>query len=140
MELQQRALQYLRDTKSFDVEGLKDSILSNGYVPLERLVVEVYNEDEDGPRYLVIEGNRRVAAVLALLDEHRGGAIDMSELVLASLEELLAVEIVGAEDERRAYKQTIMAIRHIAGIREWGAYQQGKASSRAIRKRSSTIQ
>ena len=71
--VQQRAQQYLTETDAFDIEGLKDSIEANGYVPLEQLVVEQFDEHDGVRRYLVIEGNRRVAAVRSLHDEHRSG-------------------------------------------------------------------
>lgn len=124
--VQQRATQFLTTTAAFDIDGLKDSIRSNGYVPLEQLVVEEYDEDYKGKRYLVLEGNRRAVAVLSLLKEHEGGAVDLDQVVLDSLKELPALLIKGPEEERMAYRQTIMAIRHIGGIREWGAYQQAK--------------
>lgn len=124
--VQQRALQYLNDTDSFDVESLTDSIASNGFVPLEQLVVEQFDDVDGVPRYLVIEGNRRVAAVLSLLEDLEGGAVELAQEVIDSLQELQAIEIQGTDDERKAYKQTLMAIRHIAGIKEWGAYQQAK--------------
>src|SRR5689334_18665722 len=59
--VQERALQLLQTTDSFELESLKDSIVTNGYVPLEQIVVEAFDEDNGTPRYLVIEGNRRVA-------------------------------------------------------------------------------
>ena len=36
------------------------------------------------------------------------------------------IEIVGTEAERLNYQKTLMAIRHVAGIREWGPYQQAR--------------
>ncbi len=125
--VQNRAQSLLQDTESFDLSGLKDSILSNGYVPIEQIVVEEYDTGhESGTRYLVIEGNRRLAAVKALLSEHDAGAVDISEAHLASLQELPVVEVVGTPTEREDYKRTLMAIRHVAGIKGWGPYQQAR--------------
>jgi hypothetical protein len=124
--VQERAIQLLQNTESFELESLKDSIVTNGYVPIEQIVVVKYDEQEGGARYLVVEGNRRVAAVKSLILEHAAGVVDISEDKLQTLRELPIIELIGAPEERKQYQQTLMAIRHIAGIREWGPYQQAK--------------
>jgi hypothetical protein len=124
--VQKRALELLSDTEAFELESLKDSILTNGFVPLEQIVVEEFKPEGASTRYVVIEGNRRAAAVKILLAEHEAGGIAIDEENLESLMSLTVVEIKGAVAERRNYKQTLMAIRHVAGIREWGPYQQAK--------------
>ena len=123
--VQDKALRLLQTTESFELGALKDSILTNGFVPLEQIVVERFNDGEN-PMFLVIEGNRRVAAVKTLLQDHQDGAIDIPEEILTTLRALPVIEVLGTEAERRDYQQTLMAIRHIAGIREWGPYQQAK--------------
>ncbi len=124
--VQDRALGLLQTTDSFDLESLKDSIKTNTYVPLERVVVELFDGVGQTARYLVVEGNRRVAAVKTLLAEEAAGAADIPTATLASITAIPSIQIVGREEERRAYKQKLMAIRHIAGIKEWGPYQQAK--------------
>ena len=52
--VQDRAIQLLQDTESFELNALRDSILSNGYVPIEQIVVERFDQDTDSSRYLVI--------------------------------------------------------------------------------------
>ncbi|HEX9986058.1 MAG TPA: hypothetical protein VGF69_22545 [Thermoanaerobaculia bacterium] len=123
--VQEKALRLLQTTESFELSALKDSILTNGFVPLEQIVVERYGEAEPA-QYLVIEGNRRVAAVKTLLQDYAEGAVDIKQDVVNTLKELPVIEIIGTEAERREYQRTLMAIRHIAGIREWGPYQQAK--------------
>lgn len=124
--VQDKALQLLQNTESFELGALKDSILTNGFVPLEQIVVEKFDEAEREARYLVVEGNRRVAAVKTLLQDHVDGSADIPEEILDTLKQLPVIEIVGSDEERHSYQQTLMAIRHIAGIREWGPYQQAK--------------
>jgi hypothetical protein len=137
--VQDRALHLLQTTDSFELEALKDSIVTNGFVPLEQIVVEAFDEDDGSLRYLVIEGNRRVAAVKTLLKENKDGAIDIAEGKLATLRELPIVEVIGTEEERKEYQQTLMAIRHIAGIREWGAFQQAKLIGELYEKDSESF-
>jgi len=132
--VQERALALLQNTDSFELDALKDSIETNGFVPLEQIVVERFEGVAD--LFLVIEGNRRVAAVKSLLREQAAGSADISEIKLAGMRELPAIEIIGTPTERSEYRQTLMAIRHIAGIRAWGPYQQAKLIVELFEKES----
>ena len=124
--VQDRALTLLEGTKSFDMGPLKESIRSNGYIPIEKIVVEEFDVDGNPPTYLIIEGNRRAAALKILLADHKSGAEDIEEDVHKTLENIPVIVVVGGDEERRRFKNTLMAIRHVAGIREWGPYQQAK--------------
>ena len=125
--VQEKALSLLRDTTAFDLGALRDSIRTNGYIPVEQIVVVPYDTTEDGTaRYLVIEGNRRAASVKTLLLDNLSGAIDLTEDVKLSIEKVSVVLLKGADTEISSYQRTLMAIRHVAGIREWGPYQQAK--------------
>lgn len=124
--VQDKALKLLQNTESFELGALKESILSNGFVPIEQIVVEQFDQKSEPPLYLVIEGNRRAAAVKILLQDYQAGAANITAPVLESLQHLPIVEIVGSDQERGDYQKTLMAIRHVAGIREWGPYQQAK--------------
>lgn len=124
--VQERALNILVSNSSFELSALRDSILSNGFVPFEQIVVERFDQESDPPLYLVIEGNRRTASIKTLLRDHKAGAVTINHDVLSTLENIPVVEILGSESDRRRYQKTLMAIRHVAGIREWGAYQQAK--------------
>jgi hypothetical protein len=125
--VQERALQFLRDTTTFDLRALRDSIISNGFVPFEQIVVEAYPlAAASPPLYVVIEGNRRAAAIKTILSDVDGGALDLRREVIASLNEISVIEIIGTDAERAKYQKTLMAIRHVAGIKEWGPYQQAR--------------
>ncbi|MHC1677088.1 hypothetical protein [Stenotrophomonas maltophilia] len=127
--VQDRALRLLQNTTSFELGPLKDSILTNGFVPIEQIVVELFSEGVPGETealYLVIEGNRRISAIKTLLQEHAEGVIDIDSAILETFETISVTEILGTAAERKSYQQVLMAIRHVAGIREWGPYQQAK--------------
>jgi len=125
--VQAQAMKLLRETTAFDLGSLKDSIRTNGFIPIEQIVVVPYESaDGDVVRYLVIEGNRRTAALKSLLEESTSGAADLSEKVKKSIESISVVLLTGSDDEIESYQRTLMAIRHVAGIREWGPYQQAK--------------
>jgi hypothetical protein len=80
--VQKRVEQALRETKSFDVHGLAISIANNSFLKHERLIVVKY----DGDKYLVIEGNRRLAAVRYLIE--KVGYQQLSDDTQKSLETL----------------------------------------------------
>lgn len=124
--VQTKALNSLKDNESFDLESLRDSIIENGFVQLDQLVVEEFDKVGGKKRYLVIEGNRRAAAVKTLLDDAKAGSVDLNEDVAKSLEKLPAIVVSGDPEEKEKFHKTLMAIRHVSGIRPWGAYQQAK--------------
>ena len=124
--VQDRALQFLLDTPSFDLRPLRDSITSNGFVAFEQIVVEAFAPDATPPQYLVVEGNRRAAAIKTILSDCAGGALDLRPEILDTLRQISVIEIIGTDDERSKYQKTLMAIRHVAGIKEWGPYQQAR--------------
>ncbi len=107
-------------------EGIKElraSIVANGFLPIERIVVTPYLAAEG--QFLVIEGNRRVAALKSIKDQSDAG-IDFPDGVLATLS---AIPCIVANDDDQSFphfKETLMGIRHVGGIRKWGGYQQAK--------------
>ena len=124
--VQSKTLNLLQSTPEFELQALKDSIATNGFVPLEQIVVEEYDNTSGQKRYLVIEGNRRTAAIKSLLEEFQSGSIEIADENLQTFTNLQVIELEGSEEERTAFRQTLMAIRHVTGVREWGPYQQAK--------------
>jgi ParB-like nuclease domain len=114
----------LRDNRSFDLAQLKDSINTNGFVPLEQIVIRAY--PTDNTKYIVVEGNRRVAAIKWLLEDSEAGVLNLSEDQLNNLQNLQVLYLdTGAAENLNAI-EILMAIRHVTGIKEWGAYQQAR--------------
>jgi hypothetical protein len=138
--VQARALTLLSETTAIDLQSLRDSIRTNGYIPVEQIVVVPYADDEAGnKRFLVIEGNRRVACLKTLLEDHLAGAVDLTDNIKETLEEIPIVVLVGTGAEISSYQQTLMAIRHVAGIREWGPYQQAKLVVEMFEEENATL-
>lgn len=108
--------------QSYQLEELKQSIMVNGYVPMERIIVTPYAPKSGW--YLVVEGNRRVAALKSLIKESQDGVI---QLTAAQRQDFSTVPCAVLKSTGTALKhaeRVIMGIRHITGPREWGAYQQ----------------
>jgi hypothetical protein len=116
--VQDRAYRRLRRS---GLQELKNSILANGFLPVERLVVRSY-EAKSGS-FLVLEGNRRLAALRWIAEDHAAG-VGVPDEVLKSMDAVPVVVVSGEGDD--SVYLAIMGIRHVGGIREWGGYQRAK--------------
>jgi len=90
------------------------------------------SKPDGNTRYVVIEGNRRVTALRWLLDLQEIGKEDFSEAQLKNFTEL---ECLLLDDEMAAPSAVLVlpGLRHVSGVKEWGAYQKAKAVN-ALRK------
>lgn len=105
---------------AFDIPGLVASLASKGFVEVDAIIVRRLGA---GPKYIVLEGNRRTTALKTILAKPE----DYRPEVVASLREIPVRELVSTgnaeEDEDNA--DFILGIRHHGGIKEWGPLQRG---------------
>ena len=110
-------------TKLFEVEdtrSVRQSILTNGFMNFEYIVVKPYRETD---KYVAIEGNRRLAAINRIREDYAHGRLATGrgyEDVAKSLGEIDVLVFSGTETEEKI----IQGIRHVAGPKEWRPYQQ----------------
>ena len=71
----------LERLRKFDIKGLAESIKTSGFCTLDRVVLRRLDED----KYIVVEGNRRVAALKVLQEEHSKGRITLQESILGGV-------------------------------------------------------
>jgi hypothetical protein len=124
-KVQAAALQRIKDD---GVGEVKRSIAENGFVPVERIVVRALANEAD--EYVVVEGNRRTAALKLLAQDHAGG-IDLDPRVIEVFE---AVPVLVASDADDDDLLAIMGIRHVGGPKEWGGYQSALLVSKMLSK------
>jgi len=125
--VQETTLRLLELDKAYQLQELKKSILTNGYVPMERIIVVPYeHEDLKDDTYLVVEGNRRVAALKSLLQENEEGVRELTPDEISSFSEIPCAILRAGQNSLVHAERVIMGIRHIAGPKEWGAYQQAQ--------------
>jgi hypothetical protein len=118
--VQRRALDRLRRDEG--IVELKKSIVKNGFLPIERIVIRRISADPE--QFLVIEGNRRTAAAKWILEDHEAG-IDIPDVILDSVRNIPCLLIEENEDSE-VLRASLMGIRHVSGIRQWGGYQRAK--------------
>lgn len=88
---------------------LVDSLVENGFIDYEPLVAR-----KSGGKYVVIEGNRRLAAV-KYLRAHLQDYPTRKE----DLETIPVLAFSGAQDEKKKEIRAYLGVRHLMGIREW---------------------
>lgn len=114
----------LSDLKKQKLADLKDSILENGFVTVDRIVVKKVNESQ----YLVIEGNRRVAALKSIIQDYKKGYINNQNIheLIKQTKAISAVLVEGTEQEVKDYSNALMGIRHVSGAKTWQGWQSAK--------------
>lgn len=106
---------------------LIDSLLANGYIDYEPLVVE-----RSGQRYKVIEGNRRLAAIQEIRSNTQKYKDFEKTGDLESIPVLVFPEIPNAQqdNEMRVY----LGVRHLLGFREWPPISKAQFLERESQK------
>ena len=122
---QDATLRMLERGHEYQLHALRESILTNGYVPIERVIVIPYKHAPT-TKYLVVEGNRRVAALKTLLRDAKEGSIDLTTSQMKEFSRIPCAILEAEGPSLCDAERVIMGIRHIAGPREWGAYQQAQ--------------
>jgi ParB-like nuclease domain len=85
---------------------LVDSLIENGFISYEPLVVRKH-----GSKFVVIEGNRRLAAVneiRANLDKYPSRKSDLGK-----------IPVLVFPDNETEQKRVYLGVRHLLGVREW---------------------
>lgn len=103
-------------------QPLIDSLASLGYVPMDKIVVRERELD----KYEVIEGNRRVASMKRLLWDNKRRARHDSAEVLDTFREIEVLVLDSADGNLDKDTFLLQGVRHIAGVRSWGPYQQAR--------------
>jgi hypothetical protein len=104
--------------REYDVEKLRMNMEVNGYLPIDRIVVRKFKEN----KYVVLEGNRRVAAAKMITKTGMDGSI-LAIDVIRSFDSIPCLQYVGTEQDAAWIFQ---GLRHITGIREWSAYNKAR--------------
>lgn len=110
--------------RTMDVAGLVSSILANGFFESEPLYAII-----DGEKYVVIEGNRRLAAVKAILDP---ASIDNGSMekyiprITEAIREQLrtSLPVVLMRDRKEAWR--FIGFKHVNGAAKWDSYAKAK--------------
>lgn len=109
---------------------LVDSLLENGFIEYEPLVVRRQSEN-----YVVVEGNRRLAAVKHILAhpekyaDRPGGVPNLQQIPL-----LIFPEATSEEEGKDL--RVFLGVHHLFGYREWPADSKARFLDRQVRSRA----
>ncbi len=112
--------------REMSVDEIALSIAANGYYANERLLVIARGPGDEGA-YTVVEGNRRLAAVLVLLDGKRRRSLRMTglpKLTARQRRELQKLPVSIFSDRQRLWPY--LGFRHVNGPREWDAFAKAQ--------------
>lgn len=116
--VQMRTLDLLRGKNNANISDLISSFKQSGFIPVDQIQVRKI----DTQKYLVIEGNRRVAALKALEDLHNNSQ-PIGKLSPEIFKKVPVVDYLG--DDPSMYK-VLMGLKHISGNKKWPAINQAK--------------
>lgn len=110
----------LRDIKSEGINDLYEKIKKLGFLSIDRIVVRKISDSDN---YVVLEGNRRITTAKTLYNQHQDGLITLNDNIFNSLK-TIEVLIYSGSDKNIIW--LLQGMRHINGIKEWGALQQAR--------------
>ena len=117
---QNQAFQRLEGMHPGEIENLRSSIISNGFIPSELIVVKPYAFDQS--KFIVIEGNRRLTALKGIVQNSEDPDSDLVKSICSF--EVMLYTPTGDDEQDKLNEMILQGIRHISGPREWGAYQK----------------
>lgn len=113
----QRTMRLLCGDKNQNIQDLIESFKANGYLRVDQILVR----ELPSGGYLINEGNRRIAALKFLQQEHETKGIDLGRL---SPEVFSQVPVVLYSGSDEVHNLTLMALKHISGNKKWGEWNQ----------------
>jgi len=113
--IQKRTFKFLEKK---GLEDLSNSFKKNGYLPVDIIQVQ-----EIENKFLVVEGNRRIATLKQLWQKYEEDkSIDLGELDTSIFKK---VPITYYEDVKsETHHLIVMGLKHISGNKKWGAYNE----------------
>lgn len=111
----------IRLLKEDGLGDLKASIGTIGFQKIDRILVRPLKKHPG--EYVVVEGNRRIATMKILLDEHEKEEKRLPEHILKSMESINALVYSGDLQEIAWIAQ---GLRHAKGPKKWGTYEEAK--------------
>ncbi|CDT37606.1 AAA family ATPase [Vibrio coralliirubri] len=117
--VQRRTLRIVSGLRQVEIRDLVDSFKENGYLPVDQIQVKKV----DDKKFVVIEGNRRVAALKYLQSEYETNFIDLGKL---DEKYFTALPVVMYDNEDEAMHKVLMGLKHISGNKKWPAINQAQ--------------
>jgi hypothetical protein len=119
-QIQKGTYSLLTGDNNFNIYDLIESIKSNGFLKVDQILVRPYKSTK---KYVVIEGNRRVAALKFLKEEYSRG-FEIGKLDPQIF--IKGVETVLYEYQNPNDYLILQGLRHVSGNKKWDRYNQAR--------------
>lgn len=118
-KIQKRTTSLILGDNQENVKDLIDSFRKNNWLPVDQVQAQKIADD----RYLVVEGNRRVATLKFLEQQYRERSIDLGNLDPTIFDN---VPVVIYPDADEAHHLIVMGLKHISGPKKWPTINQAQ--------------
>ncbi|MCI5123001.1 MAG: hypothetical protein D3925_00620 [Candidatus Electrothrix sp. AR5] len=119
-DVQRRTTSLILGKNAEYVRDLVDSFKKNGFLPVDQIQVR---RVEDTGKFIVVEGNRRVACLKYLQSRFEAEGLHLGKL---DPEVFSKVPVVYYNDADDAHHLILMGLKHISGNKKWPAINQAK--------------
>ncbi len=124
-DVQRRTSVLLLGKNNANVSDLLASFRQSGYLPVDRIQVRPLGSG----KFIVVEGNRRVAALKHLERSYDEAAADLVKL---DAKIFSAVPVVHYDDADEEHYLVLMGLKHISGNKKWPTINQAKLLDRLV--------
>ncbi len=118
-DIQKRTTAFIWGENNQEIKDLIQSFRANGYLPVDQIQARKIDDN----KYLVVEGNRRVATLKYLQEQYNKQSIDLGNL---DKEIFSKVPIVIYDQVDETHHQILMGLKRISGNKKWPAVNQAK--------------
>jgi len=125
-DVQRRTTSFVLGRQQENVRDLLASIRANGWLDIDPILVESRGKG----RFLVVEGNRRVATLKYLERRYEEDAVDPGELDASTFSRL---PVVLYQDASERDHLVMMGLHHISGKQRWPAINRARAMEQLFR-------
>jgi hypothetical protein len=109
----------LRQLRQEGISDLTESIRTCGFWTVDRIVLRLLKSK----KFIVVEGNRRIAALKTLKTSHEKGQITIDRNIYTGI---LGFEVLLYTGQNPNIAWIIQGFRHTPGIKSWDRYPQSK--------------
>ncbi len=125
-DVQRRTYRLLLGKGNANISDLLASFRQSGYLPVDQIQVRPLTSG----KYLVVEGNRRVAALKHLERRYEEDAVNLGRL---DPKIFSAVPVVHYDDADDEHYLVLMGLKHISGNKKWPTINQAALLDRFVK-------
>ncbi len=133
--IQKRTNSFLTGKNNENIQDLITSYKVNGILPVNQIQVKRVELNTTESYFLVLEGNRRVAALKFLYSEYKEKGNDIGKLTVEDFEKIPVIEHA---DDYVVNHMIVMGLEHIAGKKKWSPVNQAQLIEDLINQHNMT--